>query len=370
MQNVLLSPDLAPFIFQALAVRDCAAAAVCSEWARQWAEKVRRVPRLTPMDVQPEPPQSASELIVALPDQRLMMSPSCHSLAMYDVGTMKRLATLGDEEGIADDNFTNIISCTADDDSLYVTNQIHLEIVAVRRLTMDGTAILAHNRFDIHHLHGLVLAPGRRLFAVALVDNEYDNDDDTANESDNDGDTVVGPEVYTEVWCLDADSLERRYIFAHWPWEYIGHRYCFPSLTICGDELMVGCAKQVVHVFSFSGERRRQIQLDFTPQSMLAVDDRLYLIEYLGNERRICGQRIVVLSPAGTRLHVVKDPYVIDDFVSSNDDFHFAYPAWQHNMCRLGGRLLICGIRGPPDPSTDEWGAPAHMAKLSALVGL
>ena len=46
--DILLSPDIAPCIFQALAVRDCAAAAVCQAWARQWEEKIRRVPRLVP----------------------------------------------------------------------------------------------------------------------------------------------------------------------------------------------------------------------------------------------------------------------------------------------------------------------------------
>ena len=46
--GVLLSSDLLPLVLEALAVADCAAAAVCVLWRQAWAEKVRRVLRLAP----------------------------------------------------------------------------------------------------------------------------------------------------------------------------------------------------------------------------------------------------------------------------------------------------------------------------------
>ena len=91
-----------------------------------------------------------------------------------------------------------------------------------------------------------------------------------------------------------------------------------------------------MRVFSLGGVQTRHIPLAVRPEAMLAVGDRLYVIEQdrvAGTEDeetyRISGQRIVVLAPSGARLHVVEDP-------SSGMERQWT------KMCHAAGKLLVC----------------------------
>ena len=301
VDDVLLSSDLAPRVMEKLEVKDGAAAAVCRAWRTAW--EVTRKQRRWLHSAQLATPDFEMDDIrglTALPGDRLCIATK-QTLHIVDK-EMHRLRVIGEEDAIG---------LAAGDTGLYVTSP---PTQLLRRYDQESFELLAEYRppeqgvgANVRFFCELALAPGRLLFAVAVVDNE------------NRG---RGGEVV----AFNALTLERRHTIGHAL--FMGDNY--PNgLAVIGQELYVGDQDHCcLHVFSFNGDHLREVRGDWgMPHCFCFIDDRIYLIEVEDGDR---GRRVVVLTPEGGTLQVYK-PGEVGLPVDHEID----------NICHFDGKLLV-----------------------------
>ena len=301
VEGVLLSSDLVPHLLAPLQLADCAAAAVCSQWANGWKATSEGRRRLT-------------RVAFEFPDD--LLGTRFLNMGMVPGGDEQQLVVKsGSTVRTLDRNMTSCTSfelpdamgdLAASEQFLYTCGSDN----KVRCLTHDGTVVASYGDQN-RPIYAPVLAPGGLLFVV------LGNDDDSGKD---------------EIIALDAQTLQHRYRFGLSLLRYA----C--GLVVIGEELFV-CDRDNdrIQVFSLAGEHRRSITGEWErPIALCFVKDRLYLVEEENNEEDeegelvnpLPGRRICVLSLQGNTLEVYQSPFQGNTFTFSE------------TLCCFDGKLL------------------------------
>ena len=162
------------------------------------------------------------------------------------------------------------------------------------------------------------------------------------------------------VIALDATTLEERFRF---------NTPCYAfAIAVVYDELIIGghhrdmpTADGRLIVYSLLGEYRREISGEWgTPRHVHFVRDRLYLVEWTGEEEEEeeeeesldtapNGRRVFVLSPQGETLQIFKVPHSVKEI---------------RDLTSLGDNLIVLHQKYGP-----QYGLPSRL-ELMALKGL
>ena len=336
--EVLLSQDLIPHVFASLQWRDRAAAAVCTAWSTCWDAFVStRIPPLrdaTPLQTPEELHNYNNMEIAVLPggEQLAIMEGQLH---VVDIQNMRVQRT----HAIGNENLTDRLTVGAN--GIYIGE---MNPSRVQRHRLDTFEIAAVYEDPGRGISDLALAPGGILFVVS-----WDDDDGTSC-----------------VRALDALSLALRFTIpsevvggdganvAHWP----GHPgYSLLSdITICGDELVVGCrSDSTIRMLSTTGLARRIIPSIASHRlcsagRLLFVNSgevrhcRRYNLHLVDRVATVFDSRcIVVLSPCGTILQEYKPP---DSLNTDLGQVMTGRPSlsvsqqWE-SMCTVNGKLIM-----------------------------
>ena len=310
VEGVLLSSDLVPHLLAPLQLVDCAAAAVCSQWANGWTATSEGRRRLTQVafDVPRDLLGNISLSMAVIPggdEQQLVVSVGS-TVRIFDrnMSTVRSFEYDGDINGSVPAD-----SIAADEQFVYFTTGSE-----VRCLTHAGTKVrdrvLALDKAVVCP----VLAPGGLLFCVLFDETDASQD---------------------EIVALDAQTLQLRYRFGL---SMLNHVL---RMEVVGEELFV-CdnGNDRIQVFSLAGEHRRSITGEWKrPLALCFMKDRLYLVEQNDEEEDeegelvnpLPGRRICVLSLQGDTLEVYTHPVEGHTFSDS--------------LCCFDGKLLAAERR-------------------------
>lgn len=330
--EVALSPDLIPHIFETLGLEDCAASSVCKEWALAWTTRNRQTLRAVPLPQLDFALESPSALAVLPGGEQLCIAEDGETKRVRIVDkNMRLLRTLGGHKfGI---RFPGTVTdMVAGVDGLYVAERTTPP--RVRRFKLDTFAVAATHALDTHwsFYSSLALAPGGPLFV--------------ANENSR------------QVLALDALTLEVRFDC----WSLGGD---VSGLAVRGDELFMGMGEDnSICVLSLAGELRRTIDACDRPAPgkypqasrsslepwewrapfrLCCVADRLFFTEYSEmfdygdpeltedeqKERRMAGRHVIVLTPEGTQLQAYQSPRPLEE------ECHL------HSIVYFDGKLVV-----------------------------
>ena len=276
VEGVLLSSDLVPRLLAPLTLKDCAAAAVCSQWANGWkaTSEGRRHLTQVPFDFPPN--------LLGTPSFSMAVTPGGDELVVNSRSTV-RILDRDMSSGASFEIPTGYDDIAAGEQFLYISGLRS----DVRSLTYTGTEVACYDDPD-RRISCPTLAPGGLLFCVLS-----DLDEDTLQD---------------EIVALDAQTLQPRYQFG------LSMLSSACGLVVIDEELFV-CDRDNdrIQVFSLAGELRRSITGEWTrPAVVCFVKDRLYLIEEADDNEDeegeltnpLCGRRIFALSMQGDTLQI------------------------------------------------------------------
>ena len=276
--DMLISPDLAPQFLAALnPERDSRVSRVCRAWARAWAAKTRRVPRL----VKGVLPENAHQyLLASLPDGRLA---STMGPGYYEDGRDHIFIDEGvwdDDEGEAAPSsfisvpyptfhFLAVTAMVASNDGLYVTGLSWQSGIATSRLCRydlsDFSPVVSVTPNELQQY--LVVAAAAGLLAGTA----------TGWESRD----LITLEVRMSVEVRDENARALRS-------GETGETHPASGLAVLGEEVFIGSGRDnKVRVYSLTGQHLRTLPLwnrTRKPLQLLGIGDRLYLSEKRPND--------------------------------------------------------------------------------------
>ena len=324
---LLQETNLPDLLLDSLALKDYAAAAVCSRWAEAWAEKTERV--LRPVHDDEQPPYADLDggfvdgICTFADGERLCVLPD-RAMFVFD----EQFTCLRDLEYERPDTkiFRGMSGMAGSKNGVYAATHTH-GTAALVHVDMDTLAILAE-----YHPGGacqfgeIAVDPSSGLLLFAQVSHSE--------------------RQWSEIAVFDTRTLQPIWYFGRE--EFGAAAFCDNHRRRCGlavgfNEVYVGDPQQsCIRVFSFAGQHLREIRGEWLHAcNLCVVDDRLYVLDACeGSEdergRMPRGDRIYVHSLDGETLQVCPSG-TADVGRDGPEPRDLCDPA---GMCLFGGNLI------------------------------